>query len=178
MQPMKKILDIQTEQIQEKCVIEYILERFETVKKCKKMGELVNFQQMNKYMLMAHNQEDLKILGKLVANNKKMDIDFVLDKYEKHLISALKNKPTKKTNLNVIMHIFGNFSKHFSKPEKDLFFELVQKYKDECITLGQILSEIEPLIYRFNNTYLAQQTYFLLYANTRPGVLFAALRDN
>ena len=63
------------------------------------------------------------------------------------------------------MHMFGFFSKEFSELERDKFFELLTNYKNELITIGDILAEIHPILFRFNQTYLASQTYFLLYAN-------------
>ena len=159
----------------EKDVIKFVIDRFFKVKKSRKIRELVEFQAMNKYMLMAHNQEELKTLGNLVASHKKIPLLDILDKYEEHLKIALKKEPTVKSHLNVIIHIFGYFSKKFSQTEKDLFFELLRQFKEDEVDIGKILSEIHPLIYRFNNTYLASQTYFLLYSDTRPGILFPIL---
>jgi uncharacterized protein YbgA (DUF1722 family) len=153
------------------------LDRFSQVKKAKRIRELVEFQAMNKYMVMAHNQEELKMLGNLVASHKKIPLSDILYQYEEHLKIALKKEPTVKTHLNVMGHIFGYFSKHFSQSEKDLFDELLCQFKEGQITTGKMLSEIGPLIYRFNETYLAMQTYFLLYADTRPGILFAVFND-
>jgi len=163
--------------LSEKDTIEFIFDRFSQVKKSKRIRELVEFQAMNKYMLMAHNQEELKILGNLVASHKKIPLSDILEKYEEHLKIALQKEPTLKTHLNVIMHIFGYFSKYFNQSEKDLFYELLRQFQDGQITTGKMLSEIGPLIYRFNSTYLARQTYFLLYADTRPGILFAVLNN-
>ena len=164
-------------QVTEKDTVKFVLDRFSQVKKSKRIGELVEFQAMNKYMLMVHNQEELKILGNLVASHKKIPLSDILDKYEEHLKIALRKEPTIKTHLNVMMHIFGYFSNHFSQSEKDLFDELLRQFKGGQITTGKMLSEIHPLIYRFNNTYLARQTYFLLYADTRPGILFAVFNN-
>ncbi|MDH5570046.1 MAG: YbgA family protein [Nitrosopumilus sp.] len=161
--------------VSEKDAIKFVLDRFSVVKNSKKIRDLVDFQAMNKYMLMAHNQEELKLLGNVVASHKKISLHDILNKYEERLKIALKKEPTIKTHLNVLMHIFGYFSKYFSQSEKDLFYELLRQFKEEQITVGKMLSEIGPLIYRFNNTYLASQTYFLLYADTRPGILFAVL---
>jgi len=163
--------------VSEKDAIKFVLDRFSVVKNSKKIRDLVDFQAMNKYMLMAHNQEKLKLLGNIVASHKKIPLHDILDKYEEHLKIALKKEPTIKTHLNVMMHIFGYFSKYFSQSEKDLYYELLRQFKEEQITVGKMLSEIGPLIYRFNNTYLARQTYFLLYADTRPGILFAVLNN-
>ncbi len=162
----------------EKDVIEFVTGRFSSVKKSKKIRDLVEFQAMNKYMLMAHNQEKLKILGNLVASHKKISLSEILEQYEYHLSLALKKEPTDKSHSNVIMHIFGYFSKDFSPAEKDLFSELLCQFREHKITIGKLLAEIHRLIYRFNKTYLASQTYFLLYSDKRPGVLFAILNEN
>ena len=73
------------------------------------------------------------------------------------------------------MHIFGYFSRDFSQIEKEQFLKLLKQFREEKITIGNILSEINPIIYRFNNTYLASQTYFLLYSDPQPGNLFQML---
>ena len=161
--------------ISEKEVIEYVIDRFEDVKTTNKIKNLVSFQAMNKYMIMAHDQNELKNLGNIVASNKKMPFSEILIQYEKHLKKALEKEPTIKTNSNVMMHLFGYFSKDFNQSEKEQFFDLLNQFKEEKITLGEILSEINPIIYRFNNIYLASQTYFLLYSDPQPGNLFKIL---
>lgn len=163
--------------LSEKDIKEYVFERFREVKKSGKIKELISFQAMNKHMIMAHNQNELKILGNIVASNKKIKFSEILEEYEKHLKIALETKVTTKTHSNVILHIFGFFSKNFSQQEKEKFFELLTSFKDEKITIGEILCEINPIIYRFNNTYLASQTYFLLYSNPQEGNLFKLLSN-
>lgn len=158
--------------ISEEDIKQYVFERFNDVKKTKKIKYLVNFQAMNKYMIMAHDQEALKKLGNLVASNKKVAIENILEEYEKYLNKSFEKVPTTKTHTNVIMHIFGYFSKNFSQYEKKMFLDLLETYRNEKITIGNILDEINPIIFRFNNTYLASQTYFLLYADNKFGVLF------
>ena len=155
---------------------QFVIERFEDVKKNKKAKELVEFQARNKFLIMAYNQEQLKILGRIVASYKKIKFSDILNEYEKNLNMCLEYKPTIKTHSNVIMHIFGFFSKEFTSLEKDKFFELLKDYKNEKIKIGDILAEIHPIVFRFNKTYLASQTYFLLYANSEKGNIFKALK--
>ncbi len=162
-------LGIQKHQISEPEVKEFVLQRFNDVKQSKKIKNLVNFQAMNKYMLMSHDQEELKKLGNIVARyKKKTPLSEILENYEPHLKKALENPPSIKKHSNVLNHIFGYFSKDFSLDEQRKFFHLLEEYQDKKITLGEILSSIHPIIYRFNNTYLASQTYFLLYSNVPP----------
>jgi len=166
------------QKLTEKDIKEYVFERFVEVKKSNKIKDLVSFQSMNKHMIMAHNQNELKILGNIVASNKKIEFSEILVEYEKHLKIALDTKTTTEKHSNVILHIFGFFSNRFSQLEKEMFFDLLKQYKDKKIYIGQILSEINPMIYRFNNTYLASQTYFLLYSNLNPGNIFAISENN
>jgi len=163
--------------ISEKDVKEFVLERFEDVKKSNKIKDLVSFQSTNKYMIMSHNQNELKILGNIVASNKKTPFSEILTEYEKHLKISLASEPTIKSHSNVILHIFGFFSKNFSQLEKKQFFELLKQFQEDKITIGSVLSEINPIIYRFNNTYLANQTYFLLYADPDVGNIFQILKE-
>ena len=163
------------QRLTEKDIKEYVIQRFTEVKKSKKIKDLVSFQAMNKHMIMAHSQDELKIMGNIVASNKKIKLPEILEEYEKHLKIALDTEPTTKTHSNVILHIFGFFSKDFSQQEKERFFELLIDFKEGKISIGEILCEINPTIYRFNNTYLASQTYFLLYSNPEEGNLFKLL---
>jgi len=164
------------QELTEKDIKEFVNERFLEVKKNEKIKELVSFQAMNKYLIMAHDQEQLRVLGRIVASNKKIKLSEIITDYENNLKLALQSKPTIKTHSNVLMHIFGFFSKEFSDLEKAKFFELLMNYKNEEITIGSILAEIHPIVYRFNKTYLASQTYFLLYSNPQQGNIFKVLQ--
>lgn len=145
---------------------QYVLERFEEIKQGSSMEAIIKFHSHNKYLLMAHNQEKLKILGNIVANHQKRNIhEMVLD-YENHLKMTLEKTPTVKTHINVLMHIFGFFGKYFNQIQKNGFLDLVKEYRENRITLGRILCLIEPITYQINTTYLVSQTYFLLYSES------------
>ena len=165
-------------ELSEKEVKQFVNKRFQEVKTNNKIKQLVEFQAMNKYLIMARNQDQLRVLGRIVASNKKIKLSEILIDYENNLKLALQSKPTIKTHSNVLLHIFGFFSNNFSDLEKDKFFELLESYKNEKITIGNILAEIHPIVYRFNKTYLASQTYFLLYANPQEGNVFKILEEN
>lgn len=153
----------------------FVKERFKEVKKSNKIKELVSFQATNKFLIMAHSQEELKTLGRIVASNNKMNLPEILAEYEKHLNLALERIPTAKTHSNVLMHVFGFFSGEFSDLERKKFFELQENYKKGKITIGATLAEVHPITYRFNKTYLASQTYFLLYASLDEESIFTML---
>ena len=163
------------QKVSEQDIVEYVLERFADVKNENKIKNLVSFQTMNKFMIMAHDQNELKKLGNIVASHKKISLSEIMEDYEEHLKASLEKIPTIKSHANVIMHVFGHFSKNFNQTEKEEFFKLLNQFREEKITIGNILAEINPVIYRFNSTYLASQTYFLLYADAQPRNLFEML---
>lgn len=171
----QETFNTKNQKISEKQIKGYIIERFEDVKTSNKIKNLVSFQAMNKYMIMSHDQNELKILGNIVASNKKVQFSEILIEYEKHLKKSFEKVPTTKTHSNVIMHIFGYFSKDFTQLEKEQFFELLKQFQEEMITIGNILAKINSIIFRFNNTYLASQTYFLLYLEPHQDNLFDIL---
>jgi len=169
------MIDKDIQRLPEKDVKDYVFNRFEDVKNSKKIKNLVSFQAMNKYMIMAHDQNELKILGNIVASYKKITLSEIFTEYEKHLKISFEKSPTIKSHINVIMHIFGYFSKNFSQFEKEQFVKLLNDFREDKIQIGSVLSEINPIIFRFNNTYLSSQTYFLLYSDPQPGNLFQML---
>ena len=65
-------------ELTEKEVKQFVNERFLEVKSSKKIKELVTFQAMNKYLIMAHNQEELRVLGRIVASNKKRKLSEIM----------------------------------------------------------------------------------------------------
>ena len=75
----------------QKEIKEFVLDRFQQVKKSNKIKELVEFQARNKFLIMAHNQEELKVLGRIVASNKKVIHSEMLKEYEKNLNICLQN---------------------------------------------------------------------------------------
>lgn len=171
----QETFNTKNQKISEKQIKDYVIERFEDVKTSNKIKDLVSFQAMNKYMIMSHDQNELKILGNIVASNKKVQFSEILIEYEKHLKKSFEKVPTTKTHSNVIMHIFGYFSKDFTQLEKEQFFELLKQFQEDKITIGNILAKINSIIFRFNNTYLASQTYFLLYSEPHQDNLFDVL---
>ena len=148
----------------EKEINDFVENRFESIKKSNKVKELVEFQATNKFLIMAHNQEQLKVLGRIVASNKKVKFSEILIDYENNLKLCLHCKPTIKTHSNVIMHIFGFFSKEFSELERNKFFDLLKDFKDKKIrvfgkTLGAFVSSLggKPALISGSEQYLAYQ---------------------
>ncbi len=136
----------------------FTLASFREAKKSGKIRELVKFQSDNKYLLTAYNQKELRILGKLAANQENKTFDQTITEYETHLRYALARTPSVGANINVMLKIMGYFSHQLSKDEKSFFLNSVDKYKAGRLPLSACLSVLKAWIVRFKHEYLSTQT--------------------
>ncbi len=126
----------------------------------KSMAALVEFQKSNKLLLMAYNQKEMRILGRIVANHEKKRIDFVFSEYGVHLRKALATIPRVSSNINVLTHALGYFKTGLKTAEKSHFLKTVDKYREGKIPLSVPVGIIHSWIARFGQEYLVEQTYF------------------
>jgi uncharacterized protein YbgA (DUF1722 family)/uncharacterized protein YbbK (DUF523 family) len=132
---------------------------FRRVKKAKSMKELVKFQTQNKSLLLAYNQKELRILGRVVANHEKKPTEQVIVEYEKHLWNAFSRMPRETSHINVLMHAAGHFSKELSSDEKKFFLNTLEEYRDERIPLSVPLNVLKSWAVRFGDDYFLQQSF-------------------
>ncbi len=90
-------------------------------------------------------------------------MDVVIKEYERHLFSALKQIPKYTSNINVLMHGLGYFSKNLSHKEKAFFLDILEEYRLKKVPLSVPISVLRSYIVRFNQEYLMQQNFFRPY---------------
>jgi uncharacterized protein YbgA (DUF1722 family) len=123
----------------------FTLASFREVKKSGKVRDLVKFQSDNKYLFTAYNQTELRILGKLVANQEHKPFDETMMSYETHLHYALVRTPSAGANINVMLKIMGYFSHQLSKREI-LLPNSVDRYKAGRLPLSACLNVLKAWI--------------------------------
>ncbi len=136
---------------------------FRQVKAAGTMGELVRFHSDNKLLFMAYNEKELRVMGPIVANHEKKPPLEVIANYEAHLWQALAQPPRRTTAINVLMHALGYFSEDLSSEEKTYFLDALEKYRAKKVPLSVPISLIGAWIVRFQEPYLARQTFFAPY---------------
>ncbi len=141
----------------------FTLSSFRNVKASNSFKNLVNFHTRNKLLLMAYNQKELRELGKIVANQEKKTLEYVIDRYQEHLFHALSRAPSYSSAINILMHAMGYFKKGLSSREKAFFLDSLQKYRLEKIPLSTATSILGSWVIRFNEEYLMSQTFFKPY---------------
>lgn len=124
------------------------------------MGNLVTFHSRMKYLLMGYSQGGLKTLGKVVANHEGLPFPEVLAEYEARLAEVMAKPPRFTSMINALQHVFGGVTKQLTPPERALFVESVEEYRDERIPLSALIHMLKAWAVRFSNTYVLDQ--FLL----------------
>lgn len=124
------------------------------------MKALIEFHSANKYLFMAYNQAKLKEAGKIVANHEKLALEIVFQKYQEKLYQIFQKSAKISTNINVLMHIFGYFSKDLNNDEKAYFLEELDLYRQKKIALIVVITILNSWLMRFKHSYLSQQRYF------------------
>jgi uncharacterized protein YbgA (DUF1722 family)/uncharacterized protein YbbK (DUF523 family) len=145
---------------------ENFIERIFTMKRWRDLleqkwgvGNLVEFHTRNKLLLLAHSVKDHRMMGKLVADGKRMPVESLYEQYESLLMQALKLKATVRKNANVLQHLMGYFKKQLSPDEKQELLEIIQQYRSGYVPLIVPVTLINHFVRKYKQPYLSKQTY-------------------
>ncbi len=123
------------------------------------MGSLVDFHTRNKLLILSHSQKHYRLMGKLVAEGKKLPIKELYDQYQLLLMEALKLKSTIRKNGNVLQHLMGYFKKQLTPDEKQELLEIFEQYRNQLVPLIVPITLINHFVRKYDQPYLKQQTY-------------------
>ena len=121
---------------------------------------LYKYHAKHKYLFMSYNQTLMREMGKIAANEKNESFDLVKNKYFDNLLILLSKKSRYTSNINTQMHVMGYFKKHLSSNEKNHFLDTIDLYRKRKIPLSSVNSILYSWIFRFENKYLMNQSFF------------------
>nr|WP_320017178.1 DUF523 and DUF1722 domain-containing protein [uncultured Desulfobacter sp.] len=125
----------------------------------KSLGGLVEFHTKNKLIILSHNQDIYREMGRLVAQGKNYDLSGLFDRYEELLLKALKLKTTLKKNINVFHHMLGYFKKNLSGDEKQELLSVIDQYRSGYVPLIVPITLIKHYVMKYDQPWLKAQTY-------------------
>ena len=131
---------------------------FKQVKASSSMASLVKFQSDNKYLLMAYNQKEQKVLGRIVSNHEKKSFKELIKEYEEHLALTFARAPRYTSIINAFQHIIGYFSEKITSKERQFFLETLETYRDNKIPQSVLIHLLKSYAIQFNEEYILQQT--------------------
>lgn len=123
------------------------------------VGALVDFHTRHKLLLMSHNVEAYRRLGKLVAHAKGQPIEEVIAQYGQELFGAMQLKATPKKHANVLQHVMGYFKRQLTPDEKQECVEIIDTYRNGLVPLIVPVTLLNHYVRKYENEYLQQQVY-------------------
>jgi uncharacterized protein YbgA (DUF1722 family) len=123
-------------------------------------GALVSFHAAHKLQLMAHSQDTLREMGRLVARAGELSGDDLYGTYERLLMEGTKLKATPGKNANVLQHALGYFKRDLSPDEKREALDVIDGYRSEHVPLIVPVTLMRHYIRKYDVEYLASQSYF------------------
>ncbi|GEM76658.1 YbgA family protein [Vibrio sagamiensis] len=122
-------------------------------------SKIIDFHSRYKLTLMAHHPESYRSLGRLVANVAKYDLNTFYSQYRLGLMSALKNRASRKNNTNVLMHLQGYFKRSLTPAEKAELANVISEYRTGILPLLAPLTLIKHYLSAYPDVYLQKQKY-------------------
>ncbi|GAB7022612.1 YbgA family protein [Salidesulfovibrio brasiliensis] len=123
------------------------------------VGALVDFHTRHKLLLMSHNVEAYRRLGKLVAHAKEQPLEDAIAQYGEELFSAMQLKATPKKHSNVLQHVMGYFKRQLTPDEKQECVEIIDAYRNGLVPLIVPVTLLNHYVRKYDNEYLQQQVY-------------------
>lgn len=122
-------------------------------------GRLVEFHTKHKLLLMAHNINAYRELGRMVARAKEYDRNQLASEYISRLMNALKLSSTIKKNVNALHHVMGYFKKELSSDEKQELLEIIKNYSDSLVPIIVPITLLNHYVRKYDQMYLKEQVY-------------------
>jgi uncharacterized protein YbgA (DUF1722 family)/uncharacterized protein YbbK (DUF523 family) len=120
---------------------------------------LIEFHTKHKLLILAHNQQRYREMGRFVARAKEMPLKDLLDEYQVQLLEVLKFKTTPKKNANVLMHIMGYFKEQLSSEEKKELLDVIELHRTGSVPLIVPVTLVNHYVRKYREPYLMEQAY-------------------
>ncbi|MEW6983902.1 YbgA family protein [Colwelliaceae bacterium 6471] len=90
---------------------------------------ITEFHAQHKYIFMSHNQNKARALGKLLADNTKLNLSELCELYLTDMMTLLKIRATRKNHVNTLMHIQGYLKNYLSSSDKQELSDTMEQYR-------------------------------------------------
>lgn len=137
----------------------FMLHKWQSTLRAKKMADLVSFHSWHKMTLMAHSPTIMREMGKLIGNQSNLKADEVFTNYQILLDKNLNQAKTTKKNVDVLMHLFGHFKKEIDQEEKQEFLEILEHYRQGNYPILIPITLLNHFAKKYKNKYVGEQHF-------------------
>lgn len=123
-------------------------------------ARLIQFHQAHKYLLMAHNQDATRRLGRIAANPDAYEtIEQMGEVYFGDFVTIMKRTPSRRNHTNALHHMAGYVSDQLDKDDRKELADMIHQYRQEQLPLIVPITMIRHYVRKFDTTYLKDQVY-------------------
>ncbi|HOP07689.1 MAG TPA: DUF523 and DUF1722 domain-containing protein [candidate division Zixibacteria bacterium] len=122
-------------------------------------NRMVEFHTRHKYLLLAHNPQMYREMGRLVAAVKEIPPAQFKEQYRDLFMRTLSYRATTRKNVNVLQHIVGFIKKQMSVDEKRDVRQAIEDYHSELVPLIVPITLIRHFIHKYGIDYILAQVY-------------------
>ncbi|NNE43257.1 MAG: DUF1722 domain-containing protein [Gemmatimonadetes bacterium] len=123
------------------------------------VGDLVDFHSREKLLLMAHDPEGYRELGRMVGQAKGADRDGLARRYQERFFRALQKPATPMRHINVMQHAVGYFRGVLPDAARRSIHATMEDYTESLVPLSVPLTLIRHHVESSGIGYLARQRY-------------------
>ena len=120
---------------------------------------LVDFHTDHKYLIMAHDQNAYREMGRLVAEAGTRDMEALAGDYILALMTALKQRASRRQHVNVLQHLFGYVSRHVDAADRAEMTEIIEHYRQGLVPLIVPITLLKHHFRRHPDPYIERQVY-------------------
>jgi uncharacterized protein YbgA (DUF1722 family)/uncharacterized protein YbbK (DUF523 family) len=123
------------------------------------LHNLITFHSRYKYLLMAHNQEKYRALGRLLGSKTSVPLATLINSYFCDFIEALSKPASRKNHTNTLFHILGYLKGNLTSVAREHIIEIIHNYNKGLTPLTTPLTLLKHHLMQHGSTYIQQQRY-------------------
>ncbi len=126
---------------------------------------LTDFHARHKLILMSHDQNKTRDLGRELSDSSSQAIEEYAQSYVAHMMSILKIKATRGNHVNVLQHIQGYLKKQLDKADKEELTHSIEQYRLGYLPLIVPVTLLRHHFMKFPDEYIQHSYYMSPYPN-------------
>ncbi|MDH5434614.1 MAG: DUF523 and DUF1722 domain-containing protein [Gammaproteobacteria bacterium] len=127
------------------------------------LNKLFQFHSQYKYILMAHNQDLVREMGRMLADGNKNQISQLTQSYFEQLMSCLKKPASHKNQTNALLHLLGYLKKEIPAASRQHIAEVIHQYRNGLVPLVAPMTLLKHYAQQSENEYFKFQQYWQPY---------------
>lgn len=127
------------------------------------VSDLMAFHQQHKFILLAHNEQEYRKLGPLIAAVNRNNLEHTAEEYLVRMMTCMKSRASRKRHTNVLMHVMGYLKKKIDSDDKKELIEILDNYRLGKVPLIVPITLMKHHLRVYPDEYISSQYYMAPY---------------